>query len=329
MLLSRSYNIHGLRLLVEATAMEAIREVDALLSAFSSDLGKGPNCFISICPDYPEEHEFLSSIRVLWDGDLPEGVHVTYCADETRRWIKLHGLSLACFDLASCRAKISFKPGSQWCLISGNIVPILAEFLRQADHHMIHAATLLMNTHSDRALVISGASGRGKTTTALALTNSGMKLVSDDISFTTGVERGLGSTRIWGLLPRLKVCRPSFELLPWIKRLGLPSMSSHEVYFNPAVVPRAEVFSPLRPDAIIFLGERNTEGHRIEPVGKVAALSLLAKENISAIDSRGNGPSGKSFKALANLVGHCKCFMLSASPRLETLCDFLSPFLVR
>ncbi|MGO9018809.1 MAG: hypothetical protein ACLQVJ_10720 [Syntrophobacteraceae bacterium] len=227
--------------------MEAIGEVDALLSAFSSDPGKGPNCFISIRPDYSEEHEFLPSIRVLWDGELPEGIHATYCGDETRRWIKLHGLSLACFDLASCRAEISFKPGAEWCLISGNIIPILAEFLRQADHHLIHAATLLMNAHSDRAVVISGACGTGKTTTALALANSGMRIVSDDISFVTGVGISQGPPRIWGLLPRLKVCRPSLELLPWIKDLGPPGIeSAHEVYFRPEVVRGTEACSSIK-----------------------------------------------------------------------------------
>ncbi len=330
MFLSRSYNIHGLSLLVEATAVEAIREVDTLLSEFSSDLGKGPNCFISIRPDFTEEREFPSSIHVLWDGNLPEGIHATYCGDETRRWIKLHGLSLACFDLASCRAEISYKPGGQWCLISGNILPILAEFLRQADHHMIHAATLLMNAHSDLAVVISGACGTGKTTTALALANSGMKIVSDDISFVTGVGISPGSPRIWGLLPRLKVCRPSLELLPRIKDLGPPGIEgAHEVYFNPGTVRATGACSSMKPSAIIFLGERNAEGHRIKPLSRVAALGLLARENLSAIDRRGSGPSGKSFKALANLAGNCKCFALSASPRLETLYECLSPFLER
>lgn len=328
MLLPRSYNIHGLSLLVEATAREAILEVDTLLSPFSSDLGQGPNCFISIRPDYSEEHEFLPSGRVLWDGELPEGIHATYCGDETLRCINLQGVSLACFDLASCCAEISFKPGAEWCLISGNILPILAEFLRKVDHHMIHAVTLLMNVHRDRAVVISGTGGTGKTTTALALANSGMKLVSDDISFITGVEISQGSPRIWGVLPRLKVCRPCLELLPWIKGLGPPSIEgSHEVYFNSAVVRATGARSSLRPGAIIFLGERNAEDHQIEPLSQIAALGLLARENLSAIDRRGNGPSGKSFKALAKLVGSCKCFMLSASPRLETLYGSLSPFL--
>ena len=83
----------------------------------------------------------------------------------------------------------------------------------------------------------------------------------------------------------------------------------------------------MKPGAIIFLGERNAEDHQIKPLSPVAALSLLARENISAIDRRGSGPSGKSFKALANLVGHCKCFALSASPRLETLYESLAPLL--
>jgi len=310
--------------------MEAVKEVDTLLSAFPSDLEQEAHCLISISPDYSEEHEFIPPARVLWDGDLPEGIRATCCGDETLRWIKLHGLSVARVDLAACHAEISFKRGAEWCLISGNIIPILAEFLRQVDHHMIHAATLQMNAHSDRAIVISGAGGKGKTTTALALANSGMKLVSDDISFVTGVGDSPNSPRIWGLLPRLKVCRPSLELLPWIKRLDLTGMEGiHEVYFNPAVVPRAEACCSIRPCAIIFLGERNADDHQIEPLGKVAALGFLARENISAIDRRGNGPSGKSFKALANLVGNCKCFMLSASPRLETLYDSLSPFLER
>jgi len=328
MFLSRSYNLHGLSLLVEATAVEAAREVDTLLSPFASEPGKEPNCFISISPGYSEDHEFPPAVPVLWDGILPEGVRATHCGNETLRSIELHGLALASFDLASRRAEVSFKPGAEWCLVSGSIVPILTEFLRQADHHMIHAATLLTDARAERAIVISGPSGAGKTTSALALANSGMKLVSDDISFVTGVGISPGPPRIWGLLPRLKVCRPSLNLLPWIRELGPTGIECGlEVYFNPGVVRRPEACSSTRPGAIIFLGERNAEAHRITPLGKIAALSLLARENISAVDSRGGGPSGKSFKALANLVGNCRCFMLSASPRLETLHESLSPFL--
>jgi hypothetical protein len=310
--------------------MEAIREVDTLLSAFANWLEKEPDFFISINSDYSEEHEFAASVPILWDGELPERVHATYCGDENRRWLKLHGLSLAHFDLVSCRAEISFKPGAERCLISGNILPILAEFLRQADHHFVHAATLLMNAQSDRAVVIAGASGMGKTTAALALANSGMELVSDDISFITGVGISPDSPRIWGLLPRLKVCRPSLELLPWIKGLGSPSIEGDDgVYFDPGVVRATGACSSVKPDAIIFLEERNTEEHRIKPLNRIAALSALASENISPINRRGTGPSGRSFKALANLVGKCKCFSLSASPRLETLYESLSPFLNR
>lgn len=329
MFLSRFYNLHGLSLVVEAETIEVISKVDAILSPFASNPARKPNCFISINSGYSVKHDPLPSARVLWDGELPDGIHVTYLQDKTLRRLELRGLSLACFDLSSCHAEISVKPGAEWCLVSGSIIPILTEFLRQADHHMIHAATLLMNTGSDRALIISGASGRGKTTTSLALVNSGMKLVSDDISFITGVGISPSSPRIWGLTPLLKVCRPTLELLPWIGDLGSPSIEgSHEVYFDPGIVRRTETCSSTRPDTIIFLEGRNTKDHRIKPLDRVAALSLLARENVSVIDRRGEGPSGKALKALANLVGSCKCFTLSASPRLETLYECLSPFLV-
>lgn len=328
MLLSRSYNIHGLSLLVEATTVEAAREVERLLSPFAGNPGKEPDCSISISPGYLEDHEFPPAAPVLWDGVLPEGVRATHRGNETLRSLELHGLTLARFDLASRRAEVSFRPGAEWCLVSGSIVPILAEFLRQADHHMIHAATLLTDAPDERAVVISGPSGAGKTTSALALANSGMKLVSDDISFVTGVETGPGPPRIWGLLSRLKVCRPSLDLLPWMRELGPTGIErGPELYFDPGVVRRPQARSSTRPGAIIFLEERNAEAHRITPLGRVAALGRLARENISAVDSRGGGPSGKSFKALANLVGNCRCFMLSASPCLETLYEYLSPFL--
>ena len=119
MLVSRSYSLHGVFLHVETTAMEAIREVHTLLSPFASDLKEDPDCVISISPDYPENHEFPPEVRVLWDGVLPEGIRATYRGDETLRWIKLYGFSLSCFSLNSRHAKISYKPGAEWCLISG------------------------------------------------------------------------------------------------------------------------------------------------------------------------------------------------------------------
>lgn len=328
MVLSRSYNLHGLSLVVEARAMEVVREVDALLHSFAGQ-AKRSSYLICIEADYLEKREFRSTAPVLWDGELPQDIHATYRGDKTRRELELHGLSLARFDLASRRAQISIKPGAERSLVSGGFIPVLVEFLRQVDHHMIHAATLLIHGAEDRGLLISGASGAGKTTASLALVNSGMRLLSDDISFVTGIGSDAGSPRIWGLLPRLKVCRPSMELLPWIKSIAPPKKEgSREVYFEPATLRRTEAYSPVRPDSIVFLEERNAKEHRIWPLDRFSALSRLAKENISVIDRRGEGPSGKGLKAFASLVGSCKCFSLSASPRLETLYESLSPFLI-
>ncbi len=57
---------------------------------------------------------------------------------------------------------------------------MLCDLLARAGHYVFHAACLLAGKG---AVLVSGPSGIGKTTTALALAGQGMAMVTDDASF--------------------------------------------------------------------------------------------------------------------------------------------------
>jgi hypothetical protein len=209
-------------------------------------------------------------------------------------------------------------------------MPVLCEFLGRQGRHVIHAGSLVLKRgRRRRAVLLSGVSGAGKTTASLALTGAGMELMTDDSTFV-GPGRNRSDLRVWGMPTRLKVLTRTLDLLPWLQELPRqPGRVRTEFSIDAALLAPPGPRRTAEPGAIVFLDARNDHAHRVEAIDKTTALTRLVRENVRAYDRTAEGPAGRAFVALANLVRVSRTWRVSLCPDLESLYDVIAPLVER
>lgn len=145
----------------------------------------------------------------------------------------------------------------------------LYQHLRWRDLYLIHASAV---GRRDKAVLIAGSSGAGKTTTMLTCVRAGFNFLGDD---TTLVRPGAaGPAQIISLLGTLNVTKQTLDWFPELKphlsqetnRFGKWLVMVDEVY--PGVIARqADVVAMLAPEVT---GEPQTT---LEPASKAGLLS--------------------------------------------------------
>ena len=129
------------------------------------------------------------SLTCTWKGTLADGLYIEQFIGQSRILTIMPHQGCIDVDLHRRTCRIDFA--GQEHLNVGNACIMLAmiDMLRAADQHVMHAACLASpgrpsgDASPARAVLISGQSGRGKTTTALALAHGGLTLLADDASF--------------------------------------------------------------------------------------------------------------------------------------------------
>jgi hypothetical protein len=318
------YELHGLCLDVEAGAPALASVVDNILHdcAVAGGHPEGHCLRLDYADSLPPLREAASAAS--WSGYLPGEVPITIRSDSSWRQIEMPGLSWANMDLAAGRAEILVRPGKEWCLVEGCLVPALCEWFGQVGQYVVHAASLFVTAGSARrAVIVAGASGAGKTSTALHLAHEGLSLLSDDASFVGHGPNG-SPMLVWGLPVQCKVLPGTVRLLPWLADVPrLPGRVAGESVVYPKHLPFQRHPCAAEPAAIVFLGPRNPHRHELSPLNKIDALERLTRENVRAYDGKGDGRGGRAFGAMAELVRSCRTYALSACPRLEGLGELL------
>jgi hypothetical protein len=337
-MITATYDVHGAGIRVEAEEEALAWPFEDLLGAFRKNnrsirtraTGRGGGDFLMQLTHGDPVIPDAASVPIIWQGVLPAGEPFVVHAAPGRRILELTGYAMADVDIPGGRARFVVRPRSQGPLTDGCILPALCEALTRADHHIVHAATLIIQRgRQRRAIILSGQSGAGKTTTALALAAAGMEYLTDDMSFITPAS-GRKGLRVWGLPNRLKVLAPTLSLLPWIERFkrGPGRLAGEYSLDCRAVAPDAPRHTAA-PGAVCFLDPRNNTEHRIEPMDKVSAIARLARENVRAYETDASGPAGHAFAAMAALLREAPAYRLSLCPRLETLYDVISSLVDR
>ncbi len=111
-----------------------------------------------------------------WRGTLPGGSRIIFRCGQRRRQIEVIDQAMAEVDLSEARAEFVVRPGAEACLMEACVLPWLCDILNDRGHYIIHAASLFLDRPPQRkAVLISGPSGRGKTTAGLGLAGAGLR----------------------------------------------------------------------------------------------------------------------------------------------------------
>ena len=327
----RSYDVHGLRMNVRVESDSMVAPLDALLHPFAAgDAGQAPVRLLVRYDDLDSHSGTPPGMRPFWKGVLPGGMYLEYYTGEGVRQVEQPGRTRLHLDLERRLAKAWVRPGEEWSLGFGCLIPVLCEFLPQAGHHVVHCAVLRAEGEGGSAAVlVSGPSGAGKTTAALALAGAGMGLVTDDAGVLTAPAGGpQEAVRAWGLPRPCKVHLRTLALLPWLRGLPRrPSRSEDEFLLAPGDIAPTDPKDELPVRLLLLLDERNGEGHRLTPIDALTAITRLTRENVRAPDSSADGPAGRAFGVLARLVGQCPAYSISIGPDIEGLHAAVDPLL--
>ena len=320
---SRSYNVHGMSLYVEAEDSSLICHADAILSPFALPAIQTGRFVLTLGYDSREQINRLEhSLDLIWQGLLPAGLPGRCYAGKDIQQIHLPDRVRVHINSAKRQARISVVPGSENCLDHGCITPVLGEFLSQVDQHILHAASLSIEQAGRlRAVSLMGPPGSGKTTAALALSRAGMNLMADDVSFVGPANGGSSqSLAIWGLPRPCKVHKNTLAMLPHLSVLPRrPSLRKDKDFINITEIATPYSSNPAQPALILFLAERNENEHRVQRIDHVSSLIELTRHNLRAGHCSLYSRAAKAFATLSQLAAKTDSYSLSIGPDLNSL----------
>jgi len=326
-----AYDVAGFRLLVHVladagSAPALIAPIDRLLGRFRGDAAAtadaaGGGWSLRIGRAAAGTAAGGAGLRTVWEGPSPAGFHVVNSAAAGRRRCELVGVGTLGVDLHRRAATIDLLPETEPNSVHYFLTMLLCDGLTDAGHCVVHAACLERTTPAGTgAILVVAPSGTGKSTTALALTGAGWRLMGDDITVLTRTPEGV---RAWGFPRFCNVRRPTLGLLPWLAELPLLPTSVPGTFALPLehLGDRVStgVPAPAEPAAIVCLRRPNSQGHALSPLDKAAALMHVAGENVQPIEGAGDAVARRSFGMLAELVRTTPSFSLSAGPELGSL----------
>jgi len=187
--------------------------------------------------------------------------------------------------------------------------------------YTVHATALAKD---GRGLLIPGASGRGKTTSLIALLRAGYRCLSDDHPLLRANATGL---EILAFPAKIDVTERTIEFFPELK--AAKASLSHGVrkrYFY------AEDFYPqgqtepdsCRPAAIIFPHIMDGPKSHLEPLPKSKALEVLLPESLLVYNKEA---AGQQFHMLSRLVEQTDCYQLHFGADILDLPHLIDPLL--
>jgi hypothetical protein len=283
----------------------------------------GPACFdLSIAWGVPEEAP--AGMTLAFSGELPEGGTAALRLAPGRRRLDVEGRLSAEVDERAAQARMRVAPGCErWTRASAGMLCLDAA-LRAAGQILAHAAAVIPPGRAE-AILLCGPSGRGKTTTTLALALGGFAVLTDDASILGGAERAL---RVWGLPRPMKLHRNSLALLPALGAVAGPTWNEEDEQglqidaLRSLIDVRGPEPAPLA--GVVWLGERSAGPHLLRPAGRADLLAWLAADNVQRAPQGVAEDSIARFNALARAVMACRVYELQVGADLPSLAEMLA-----
>lgn len=321
-----SYDVAGFRLRVHVDdraglSSPMLAPVEAMLGRFRADW-TGDEGAWSLSIGRVDRHSFdVAGLRTVWEGENPAGLHVVTAAAAGRRRCDIAGVGTLHFDMRRRQASIALLPDAQPHTVHYFLPAILSDGLIAAGHCLMHAACLeRVSGACRRTVLLVAKSGTGKSTTALAMTGAGWRLMGDDIAVVTRTTDGL---QAWGFPRFCNVRRPTLGLLPWLAELPLVPTTVPETFALPLDELGTRVCqgipAPAPAAAVVCLEPPNPVGHRLASLDRAAALLHIAEENVQPMEGGTDVAARRSFETLAHFVRTTPAYSLSVGPRLERI----------
>lgn len=318
----RAYDAHGVLIEVSSEDRGLADVLEPYLAPFQAELRSTP-CYrveMSRCalPARPEG-------QIVYDGQLMPGVPAQVIRSATERW---HWLpDRAAIRLSPGQATVLVDADCDLGILSFAIISVLDAALAEGGQYLVHGAALVIPGKHPRALLLLAPSGRGKTTTALALALSGFALMTDDaiIVRPASAADDDGPCRAWGLPRSLKVHEVTARLLPRVVPLlgdswdenGEQVLTMQSLASLAAVVPATSV----DVGAVAVLGQRTGQSHQVARLPKPFALQLLAEDNVFRTGVGVPEEQMARFAALSSLVRQTPTYEIRIGHDLATLAN--------
>jgi hypothetical protein len=252
------------------------------------------------------------------EGTQPDGFYGRAYENDHTIVLDVEGGGVTVVDHDARTAHSYLRPGSYRQFFGTAVMLVIDAALASGGQQLVHGASLI-EQRSGRAVLIVVPSGGGKTTTSLALAHDGFALMTDDASvLIPGTNRPL----VWGMPRALKVHRKTADLLPWVGPLEDKWDKNDEQGVSIAALAGRAAAAPMQPvelGAIMLLGPRNPERHRVEPASKSDLLIAMSHDNVSWRKAGMTPKALRRFEVFAQALAQVPAFRISASPELSSL----------
>lgn len=305
----RNFDLIGPVLRVEAAEERLIERFGALLRGLAIDTDKEPAFTLTVREGAPEAIPAGASMiyegPIFWEGDC------VYAEKDSRLYLTFPNRLSLMMDSARKAAEIIVAADSVPRVGATAGMLVVDAAIDASGQFMLHAAGLTL-PDSEAQVLVFAQSGTGKTTTSLALADSGFGFCTDD----SMVIRLDGTTATgWGLPRDLKVHKNTAEMMPWLK----PFMTGNWNDEGEQAVTRAALAERIRVEAtarrpvagVFFLQRGNGVKSEAAPLGQTDTLVSLAADNVRTGKTGLLASHRRRFASLAGLASSVPTFSVT------------------
>jgi hypothetical protein len=195
----------------------------------------------------------------------------------------------------------------------------LVELLKQHGLYTIHAAAM---EKGGRGVLISGASGRGKTTCCVSLLRAGYRCLSDDHPLLRETESGF---EVLSFPVKIDVTEQTVQFFEELRQANgkLHSGVRKQYFYVEELFSDAEADS-CHPAAILFPRVVDAPTSRLEPLPKGRALEELMRQGMLVLDRE---VARRQFHSFSRLIAQTPCYRLHFGEDFLALPDLVGRLL--
>lgn len=196
----------------------------------------------------------------------------------------------------------------------------LVELLKLRGLFTLHATALEKNGYG---VLIPGYSGRGKTTSFVALLRSGYRYLADDTPFLREDGRGV---RILSFPMKVDVTDSTISFFPELRNAprGVLRSGVHKKYFFVEDVYPSGITDSCPPALILFPRVMDRPKSMLEPLPKSRAIEAMMPQALLVHDQE---LARQEFQVLSKLVQQADCYTLHFGHDVLELPDLVTPLL--